>query len=401
MQAEALNLLTRTMEAQLLRKSQPEGYPYLPPVPSSRYTDPGFAGLERDGMWMKTWLLAGHISELPTGGSYFLFEQLDQSVIISRGKDGAIRAFYNACRHRGSALLLQQSGKAARFVCPYHSWGYSLEGDLKSVPDQHDFQCLDKADSGLIPVRCDVSRGFIYINFDQQAGPLEDFLAPQLPQTEGYPIDKMVVKHRLLVEMECNWKIAYHNFCEIYHVSTCHPKTLSPYLDSQSFVIALLANGHMRFATRKKKGDSIFGHDLYKPDDIADIFREVTVALPSFPNVFYSLDPIGFNLQSFWPAGPNKSVMEVRMMGWDVDTEADRTHWESMKGLVGHILDEDLHLFGSMQRNLAQGIIPELVLGYQERALYWFEEEIDRRIGVDNIPETQRVAQVLSGQMQR
>lgn len=391
MQTDALDLLTRTMAARLDHAEMPEAFPDLAPIPSSRYTDPGFARLEHDGLFKKTWLLAGHVSELPGPGSYVLFDRLDQSVIISRGKDNTIRAFHNACRHRGSALLLKPQGKAMRFVCPYHAWGYSLTGELKSVPDQHDFPCLEKADNGLLPVRCEVDRGMIFINFDENAGPLADFMASQAGQKEGYPLEKMVVKDHFFVEMNCNWKLAYHNFLEIYHVATVHAKSLAPYLNSQSFVVALLANGHMRFATRKKQGDSIFATDLFKPDDIADIFRECTIALPTFPNTFYSIDPIGFTLQSFWPSGVDKSVMEIRLMGWDVDSDADREHWQQMNGTVRSILAEDLCLFQSIQNSLTSGTIPELNIGYQERALYWFEEEIDRRIGVENIPEAQRV----------
>lgn len=401
MRTDTLERLNTTMEAQLVRADHPADFPYLPPVPSSRYTDPGFARLEHERMWMRNWLMVGHVSELPEPGSYYLFEQLGQSVIISRAKDNKIRAFHNSCRHRGSALLLEQKGRAMRFVCPYHSWGYSLEGDLKSVPDQHDFSCLDKAKNGLIPVRCEVERGMIFINFDENAGPLADFMAPQAAQKEGYPLEKMVVKKRLLVEMNCNWKLALHNFLEIYHVATVHAKTLAPHLNSQSFVIALFANGHMRFGTRKKKGESLFQPSLFKPDDIADVFRDCTIALPTFPNTFYSLDPIGFSLQGFWPAGEDKSIMEVRLMGWDVESEEDSAHWEAMDGIVRNILSEDLCLFESIQRSLTQGTIPNLTFGYQERALYWFEEEIDRRIGVDAIPESQRVVPVLAGQMEK
>lgn len=399
MRTDALDLLTRTMGAQLVRAHHPDGFPDLAPIPAGRYTDPGFARLEHDGLFMKTWLLAGHVSELAVPGAYFLFQQLDKSVIVSRGKDNTIRAFHNACRHRGSALLLEPKGKAMRFVCPYHAWGYSLDGELKSVPDQHDFTCLDKAENGLLPVRCEINRGMIFINFDEHAEPLADFMAPQAGQIEGYPIEKMVVKDILRIEMDCNWKLALHNFLEIYHVATVHAKSLAPYLDSQSFVIALFKNGHMRFGTRKKKGESIFKTDLFKPDDISDVFRDCTIALPTFPNTFYSLDPIGFSLQSFWPSGVDKSIMEVRLMGWESDSDADRDHWQQMNGVVRSILAEDLCLFRSIQQSLTQGTIPQLNIGYQERAIYWFEEEVDRRIGAENIPENQRVKPLLAGQV--
>ena len=401
MQDHALSQIHRTMDEQLGRSQYPEGFPALPDVPSSRYFDPGFAQLEMDHLWIKTWLLAGLATELPNAGSYFLFEQLDRSVIVSRDKQGEIRAFHNICRHRGSALLLEPRGKAMRFVCPYHAWGYALDGKLVSVPDQHDFACLDKAERGLLPVRCEVWRGMIFINFDADAGPLAEFMAPTDAQTEGYPLERLVVKDRILVEMDCNWKAAYHNFLEIYHVATVHAKSIAPYLDSQSFVVALFENGHSRFATRKRKGSSIFQTNLDVPDDMGEIFKQCTIARPTFPNMFFALDPIGFTLQSFWPAGPDKSIMEARLVGWESDKEEDRGYWAGMRTTVKDILSEDLCLFASIQRGFKSGLIPKVTMGYQERALYWFEEEIDRRIGVDRIPEDMRVTQVLQDQVSR
>ncbi|GGN51931.1 aromatic ring-hydroxylating dioxygenase subunit alpha [Novosphingobium panipatense] len=391
MRQAALELLNKTMDEQLLRSEHPEGFPALPPIPAGRYTDPGFAALENERLWTGAWLLAGIESELPSPGSYRLFQHLDRSVILSRAKDGQIRAFHNACRHRGSPLLLEPAGRAMRFICPYHAWGYDLEGELKSVPSQHDFPCLEKAGNGLVAVRCESHRGFIFINFDDDAPPLTDFLGEFVALTEGYPLERLVVKDRFLVEMECNWKIAYHNFLEIYHVNTVHPRTLAPHLDSSSFVIALYEGGHMRFGTRKKGGDSLFETPPVRPDDIASVFLENTIALPTFPNTFFSLDPVGFNLQCFWPMGPDRSVMEVRQLGWECDSEADKAYWTGMRAATEHILSEDLCLFSSIQQSLRNGTIETILAGYQERALYWFEEEIDRRIGPDLIPEDLRV----------
>lgn len=401
MQDQALTLLHQTMDAQLGRKTYPEDFPALPEVPAARYFDPRFEKLEMDHLWTKTWLLAGLANEIPDAGSYMLFEKLNRSVIVSRGKDGEIRAFHNVCRHRASALLLEPKGKAQRFVCPYHAWGYDLEGKLKSVPDQHDFACLNKAERGLIPVRCETWRGLVFINFDDNASSLADFMAPVAAQTEGYPLEKLVVKEHLFVPMETNWKTAYHNFLEIYHVAIVHARSIAPYLDSQSFVVALFENGHSRFATRKRKGDSIFKTELTMPEEMGEIFKECTIARPTFPNTFFALDPIGFTLQTFWPNGPGKSVMEVRMVGWESDNEKDRDYWSAMRTNVEGILAEDLELFASIQRGLESGLMPKVVMGYQERALYWFEEEIDRKIGIDNIPEELRITPVLENQVSR
>src|ERR1700722_79813 len=166
------------VEREIARTTYPDAFPALPEVPAGRYYDPQFYELEQQYLWRKTWLHAGHVSELPTVGSYKLFEQLGLSIIISRGLDGEIRAFHNICRHRASALLLETKGVARRFVCPYHAWGYSLDGRLTAVPREHDFPCLDKSKRGLLPVRCETMRGMIFLNLDERAQSLADFFPP-------------------------------------------------------------------------------------------------------------------------------------------------------------------------------------------------------------------------------
>jgi phenylpropionate dioxygenase-like ring-hydroxylating dioxygenase large terminal subunit len=220
-------------------------------------------------------------------------------------------------------------------------------------------------------------------------------MAPMTAQTEGFPLERLVVKERLTVPMACNWKAAYENFLEIYHVNVVHAKSLAPHLNSASFVVELLDNGHSRFATRKRKGESIFAPATTVPDDMSELFKECTIALPTFPNSFYALDPVGFNFQSFWPDGPDRSVMEATMYGWESDSPEDKAYWAQMKPTVESILSEDLRLFRSMQISLKSGVMPSVVMGYQERALYWFQEEIDRRIGCEHIPAGLRVTPIL------
>jgi phenylpropionate dioxygenase-like ring-hydroxylating dioxygenase large terminal subunit len=307
-----------------------------------------------------------------------------------------LRAFHNVCQHRGSAVLLEKQGTARRFICPYHAWGYALDGSLTSVPEAHNFACLDKPNQGLAPVRCETMRGMIFVNRDMNAIPLAEFMAATEAQLGDFPLEDMVVKNVVAVEMECNWKTALDNFLEIYHVNTVHAKSIAPYLDSKSFSISLYKHGHARFATRKR-GETIFESDKEAPDDAPALFKEHTVALPMFPNSFMAIDPIGFAWQSWWPLGPRRSVMVLHLMGWKDDSEADKKFWEGMTEQVTAIAGEDLVLFAEMQRNLESGVLPGIMMGYQERALYWYQEEIDRTMGIEHIPEHLRVTQVLSG----
>jgi phenylpropionate dioxygenase-like ring-hydroxylating dioxygenase large terminal subunit len=384
-------LIYEDVARELARTTYPEAFPELFEVPSGRYTDPEFYNLEMQYLWRKTWLHAGHVSELPKPGSYKLFEQVGLSIIVSRGLNDEIRAFHNICRHRGSALLTEQTGVAKRFVCPYHAWGYSIEGKLVSVPEQQDFACLDKSERGLLPVRCEVMRGMIFVNLDQDAEPLSSYFANTEQQIGDFPLQDMVVKDVIYAEMACNWKAAYDNFLEIYHVSTVHAKSIAPYLNSKSFAVSLYKNGHARFATRKRGAQTIFGEDLTPPDSPSALFKEHTIALPMFPNSFTAIDPVGFTWQNWWPVGQGKTVMVGYLMGWKDDSEADRKFWEGMKVQVAAIVAEDQRLFASVQRSLESGLVPSILMGCQERALYWYQEEVDRRIGIDRIPEHLRI----------
>lgn len=212
MDTVAKEAIEAIVSREIARGSYPDDVPVLPAISVARYADPAFHDLEMKRFWPKTWLHVGHVSQLPEAGAYRLFEQLGMSVIIHRGSDNQIRAFHNICRHRGSPLLLAAEGTAARFICPYHAWGYSEHGDLVSVPEARDFACLDKADNGLLPVRCETSRGMIYINLDGKAEPLAVTHAPVAEQIGGFPLEDVVVKGIITVELDCNWKVAYDNF---------------------------------------------------------------------------------------------------------------------------------------------------------------------------------------------
>lgn len=398
MSTAMLDLLNRSMDEQIARKSVPQGFPDLPDIPLARYADREFADLEMRGLWQKSWLIVGVESDVPQAGSYFLFQRLDRSIIISRGKDGVIRAFHNSCRHRGSALLTEPVGKVMRFICPYHNWGYELTGNLASVPSAHDFPGLDKSERGLVPVRCETFRGLVFINMDMSARPLNEHLAPLVPSLEGFPLEGLVTKDVFTFEMDCNWKIAFHNFLEIYHVNSVHPVTLAPYFDSPSYFISLLDKGHSSLATRKRKGRSIFDSDGPVPEGASEMFSELSIAPVAFPNLFVALDPSGFMFQTFWPVSVDRSVMDIRMVGWE-SSPHDDTYWNTVRERGLGILSEDKFLFPSLQRSMAVGAIDKIKMGYQERAIYWFEEQVDRLIGPASIPEKMRVAQVLEDYM--
>ncbi len=396
MNDETVETIRRAMDAQLNRDQYPDDFPPLPDVPTARYHDRGFAEAEMWHMWKKTWLMVGVGSELEEPGSYILFEQLDLSVIVRRGKDGSIGAFHNICTHRGAALISEPRGRLGRFVCPYHSWSYGLDGQLLAAPEAHEFACLDKSKRGLMPVRCETWRGLIFINLDPDAEPLGEFLAPALAYTKGFPLEGLVLQDHFSMEFDCNWKLAYHNFSEAYHTRAVHSQTLSQFIDQRSWLAHLLQNGHAWIAVNRKSSDSIYVSDAPAPEGIDEIYRAFGLSQVIFPNSFAALDPSGFAFQSFWPVGPGKCRMDVRLVGWEPKSTRP-AYWAAMRQTMEKILAEDAQIFTQLQRNIKSGFLKRILFGYLERTLYWFEEELDRRIGIENISPEMRIVKTLEG----
>jgi phenylpropionate dioxygenase-like ring-hydroxylating dioxygenase large terminal subunit len=202
------------------------------PISYEDSISPAHYELERDAIFRRTWLNVGRVEQLPRAGSYFT-KELDAartSVILVRDRAGEVRAFHNICRHRGNKLVWQDypgeetSGTYRQFTCKYHGWRYSLEGELTFVQQEDEFFDLDKADYGLVPVRVEVWEGFIFVNLDDNAPPLRDYLGGMGEGLAGYPFDKLTQVHRYRAEVGSNWKLYIDAFAEFYHAPVLHAK---------------------------------------------------------------------------------------------------------------------------------------------------------------------------------
>ncbi|NIP14555.1 MAG: Rieske 2Fe-2S domain-containing protein, partial [Pseudomonadales bacterium] len=128
MNQKEVDELRQLMEYEAARTEPPEGFPSLPDLPGGRYTDQRFYDLEQQHIWRKSWLLAGHIDEIPEPGCFRLWETAGQPVVIVHADSGAVNAFYNTCSHRGAPVVTEPEGKRPRLVCKYHGWTYSHDG---------------------------------------------------------------------------------------------------------------------------------------------------------------------------------------------------------------------------------------------------------------------------------
>ncbi|MGB8363518.1 MAG: aromatic ring-hydroxylating oxygenase subunit alpha [Rhizomicrobium sp.] len=197
------------------------------PVSSRPYYDPEWWELERQAIFLRTWLHIGHVCEVPEPGSFIRreVEFAGASLLIVRGRDGEIRTFRNTCAHRGTELVQDREGKRSQFSCPYHRWTYGLDGRLVSAPDFERFH-VAKEDCSLKQVATEVVAGMIFVNFDpapEQGA--RDFFGPIAEAMEGLPVARATSFTEWTYEIEANWKLNFDNFQENYHLRFIHPRT--------------------------------------------------------------------------------------------------------------------------------------------------------------------------------
>ncbi len=186
------------------------------------YTDADIYQRDIEEVFLKSWLYAGHSSEIPAVGDWFLFEMAGESVIIVRSTETEISALINVCRHRGSKICLDHSGCSKKLVCRYHGWSYNLDGQLHSAA--HMGEGFDKSGIKLKRIQTEVLEGMIYVNFSDQAAdftPVREALTDCL---QPYQLDHAKVAHRQTYAIDANWKLSVENYTECYHCAPSHPE---------------------------------------------------------------------------------------------------------------------------------------------------------------------------------
>ncbi|MGA2045458.1 MAG: aromatic ring-hydroxylating dioxygenase subunit alpha [Roseiarcus sp.] len=186
------------------------------------YNSPAAFRRDVERLFLRHWILAGHASLAPKPGDYFLHEMAGESLIVLRGNDGALRAFANVCRHRGSRICLSEQGHASVLVCPYHAWAYNLDGSLRSA--RHMPAGFDKRRFGLKPVACEVIEGLVFLSLAEAPLSLDVARAAIRAAYGPYGWADAKVAHRQTYPIAANWKLAVENYLECYHCTPAHPE---------------------------------------------------------------------------------------------------------------------------------------------------------------------------------
>jgi Rieske 2Fe-2S family protein len=203
-----------------------------PTLPGRDYVDPSVFAAEQDRIFARGWQTVGLAAEIPATGDYLTARVARENIVVVRGGDGAVRGFYNVCRHRGAVVCDGPSGSAGRTLkCPYHAWTYDLEGSLIGAPQLRAMPDVDRTLQSLVPVRTEVWLGLVWCNLDPVAVTVADSVGREVTARLGdadmidrWGIDGLALGDRRTYDVAANWKLIVENFMECYHCATIHPE---------------------------------------------------------------------------------------------------------------------------------------------------------------------------------
>src|SRR5215470_16220172 len=206
-------------------------------IPASWYTDARIAKLENESVFARTWQAIARTDQLESPGQYVTATVAGEPIIVVRGADNKLRAFYNVCRHHAMIVMNAPSGHAQHLRCPYHGWTYSLEGELHGVTEFEGVCHFERAQNGLVPVRVESWENFAFVNLDSHAPSLGDFLGALTRLARPLGFAKLKFVERRNYTLQCNWKVYVDNFLDGgYHVPHMH-KGLNSVLDYTNYTI--------------------------------------------------------------------------------------------------------------------------------------------------------------------
>lgn len=226
-------------------------------LPAGVYTDPAIHARLGERLLARSWHYVCHRTNALETGDYYAFTLLGQDLLVARGRDGRLRGFFNVCQHRGHPLV-EGTGRTRVLVCPYHAWTYELDGRLRAAPGAKAAACFHGDNVRLTEVRLEEFLGFVFMNLDPDAPPMET-LYPGVAETVRAhcpDIEDRVFAHEHASQEFCNWLVAVENYNECYHCGHCHRAFASGVIDPDSYDIQPFGSGRvLRHTARPASGE--------------------------------------------------------------------------------------------------------------------------------------------------
>jgi choline monooxygenase len=333
--------------------------PTLPTTPLSRastipkhfYLDPAVLEAEKERVFGATWQLVGRTDELQRIGDFVPVTVLEEPIVITRGLEGELRAFYNVCRHRAGQVALTR-GNRKSLQCRYHGWTYGLDGSLRTCPEMEDTEGFSKEDFGLMPVRVETWGPFVFVCLSESAPPLAEVMGaiPAEVAAAGYDVEHMRLVERRDYVVECNWKVYVDNYLEGYHLPIAHPQLFKE-VDYDAYRVEEFRYYSKQHAPiRELKPGQEIGVDrrfLRQPGA-----EDSALYYWIFPNTMFNIYQDNMSSNVILPLGPDRTLT---IFEWFFADPGSGPGWESMQQTIAfsdEIQQEDIVICEQVQRGL-------------------------------------------------
>lgn len=296
----------------------------LPTLSGRYYYDTAIFESEQDRIFERMWFCAVRSADLPSPGAFRKVQVGRESVLVVRGRDGALNAFLNVCRHRGAMLCSGDSGVVNRHLkCPYHAWTYGLDGKLFAAPNLGTLTDatgarINRTEYGLVPVALREWLGYAWVCLDAEPPSFEDEVIGAVTERLGdaeaiehYGVAELAVGRRISYDVAANWKLIVENFMECYHCASIHPELTEVLPEFAGGLAAQYFVGHGALFGAEVAGFTIDGGAGM--DVIPGVTPEQDrryYAITVRPNVFVNLVPDHVIFHRMYPLGPDRTIVE-------------------------------------------------------------------------------------------
>ena len=354
-------------------------------VPGAIYTSEAIFQREIDRLFMQDWLYVGRIEELAAPGDYLTFRITGEPIIVARGNDNELYAYYNICAHRGVEVAYGQ-GNTKAFRCPYHGWTYDLRGRLVVAAHMQESEGFDVASCRLQAIRLDVWRGNLFICFSEKTPPLQDFISEFEKDFAFLQMDQCRLGWKMRLAVNCNWKLVSENIMDFYHVKVLHAETFGANFSWSNDDIVLKDNGGYTLFYQAGPSTPEAKPLLDKMPWLAE--RGYGFACTGFmpPNftLFGRIDSVGPIIT--WPIAPDRCEVDVyRLYPQEFFEHPDfGKAMQIYQTYAREILEEDRSMMESMQKAMgSHGFTPGRLSTQEKKLHHYLNSYLERIFGAD------------------
>jgi choline monooxygenase len=313
-------------------------------IPSPWYFNESIADLENSAVFGKTWQAVGRADQVQSAGQFFTADIAGEPIVVVRGEDSQLRAFYNVCRHHAAAVVTEPRGCAKQFRCPYHGWTYGIDGALKGMVEFDGVCDFDRSKNGLVPIRADIWENFVFVNLEPGSGSLLEFLG-SVP-TLVAPLQlakKLRYFDRRIYSLNCNWKVYVDNYLDGgYHVPHAH-KGLSSVIEYTKYTIENFERSCLQSSPLSSDSNSEAG--------VASTRQGRAFYLWIYPNFMLNAYEGVMDTNLVVPLAVDKCAVIFDYYFSDISTASETRNRESI-AVSEKVQDEDVGICDAVQRGL-------------------------------------------------